>query len=84
MSLGRMREQFGILDRDIAPEHELLVIRLHDLEDLLQVFEINAAKALLGGERLRLAEAKFESFVGSDVEERAGKQAEPPRCKSGE
>jgi hypothetical protein len=50
------------------------VIRLHDLEDLLEVFEINAAEALLGSESLRLAEAKFEGFVGSDVEERTGKQ----------
>jgi hypothetical protein len=50
------------------------VIRLHDLEDFLQVFEINAAEALLGSQSYRLAEAKFEGFVGSDVKKRTGKQ----------
>src|SRR5208282_5874342 len=55
-------------------EHELLVIRPHDLEDFLKVFEINATEAFQGSQNLRLAEAKFDGFVGSDVEERAGKQ----------
>src|SRR5437588_8016217 len=67
------RKQFGILHRDISPEHQLLVIRPHDLENFLQVFEINAAKALLCGESFGLAEAKFEGFVGTDVKERSWK-----------
>ena len=50
------------------------MIRLHDLENFLEVFEINAAESLLGSERFRLPEAKFERFVGADVKERAGKQ----------
>ena len=71
---GKNGQQFGILDRDISPEHELLVIRLHDLENFLQVFEIDAAETLLGRQSLRLSEPKFESFVGPNVEERARKQ----------
>ena len=71
---GKNGEQLGIFDRDISPEHELLVIGLHDLENFLQVFEINAAKALLGRESFRPAEAKLESFVRADVKERTGKQ----------
>jgi len=74
MSYGENGKQFGIFDRDISPEHELLVIRLHDLENFLQVFEINAAEALLGSERFCLTEAEFKSFVGADVEERTRKQ----------
>src|ERR1700686_4713522 len=71
---GKNGKQLGIFDRDVSPEHKLLVIRLHDLENFLEVFEINAAETLLGSEVFRLAESKFESFVGADVEERAGKQ----------
>ena len=52
------------------------MIRLHDLEDFLQVFEINAAEALLGSESFRLPEPKFESFVRPDVKERTGKQGD--------
>src|SRR3984893_2042359 len=71
---GENGEQLGIFDRDISPEHELLVIGPHDLENFLEVFEINAAKTLLGSKSLRLAEAKFESLVRSDVKKRTGKQ----------
>src|SRR4029077_1917896 len=56
-------QKFGIFDCNISPEHKLLVIRLHDLENFLEVFEINAAETLLGSESLRLTESKFESFV---------------------
>ena len=38
------------------------------------MFEINAAQAFLGSQSFRLPEPKFDGFVGSDVEERAGKQ----------
>src|ERR1700677_3564847 len=67
------RQQLGIFDRNIAPEHELLVIRLHDTEDLLEVFRINATQALLGSERLRLAKAEFKSLVRADVKKWARK-----------
>src|SRR5271169_214526 len=67
-------KQFRILDRDISPEHELLVIGLHDLENFLEMFEIHAAETLLRSEGFRLAEANLESLVETDVKQRPRKQ----------
>src|ERR1700723_989937 len=46
---GKNGEQLRIFNRNISPKHKLLVIRLHDLENFLKMFEINTAESLLGG-----------------------------------
>ena len=76
-----MFEKLGVLDRDVAPEHQSLVVRLHHLGHALEVFKVDAAQPHFIDSRFRLSATKLERLVRADVKQRAGKQRHKLRIK---
>src|SRR5262249_55387622 len=68
--LGQNVQQFRILHGNVTPKHQLLVVGLHDLENLLQMLEVHASKPFLVSKRLRPALSEFESLIRTDMKER--------------
>ena len=62
-------DQIGMMQRDIAPEHQAAVVWLKNFPDSIEVFEVNRADPFCLRFRLALTFAEFERFVGADVKE---------------
>ena len=63
-----------MVQRDVAPEHQLSVVRFQQIANAIQMLKINRTHAL----RLRLCAAltfpQLERFVGANVKELSGKE----------
>ena len=61
-----------MMQRDVAPKHELAIVRLEQIANAIQMFEVNRANSLRLRFGLALPFPELERFIFADMKKLSG------------
>src|SRR5205085_6450892 len=72
--LWNVSDEIGMMQRDVAPEHQLPVVRLKLFANTIEMFKVNRTDTLRLSFRAALPFTKLKCLVLADVEKLSGEK----------
>src|SRR4029079_13864537 len=69
--LGNVTDEIGMVECNVAPEHQLAIVSLQQITNAIQMFKVNGTDTFHSGSFSTLPFTKLERFVFADMKELA-------------